>query len=168
MTSFPGHSPSVLRLPAYLQAVYAPGAGAEGHPPNLRFSPHLVVPPKRALALLMGRAHGPPFPLRCMGLYAASALSHTPVHYRPYGLRCKEKLTREPVLFFSRRQPGQCFCTSGLPLTSVTDGSLKAWRGQFLAIRQEISRLFHRQFSLRSFGRSAKNLWRTTCNSRSA
>ena len=130
LTSFPGHSPSVLRLPAYLQAVYAPGAGAEGHPPNLRFSPHLVVPPKRALALLMGRAHGPPFPLRCMGLYAASALSHTPVHYRPFGLRCKEKLTEELGPSLSRRQPGRCFCMSGLLLTSVTDGSRKAWRGQ--------------------------------------
>ncbi len=37
-----GHSVFVLRSPAYLCTVYA-AAATEGHPPNLRYSPHLVI-----------------------------------------------------------------------------------------------------------------------------
>ena len=77
LTSFPGHSPSVLRSPAYLLAVCAPGACAEGHPPNPsilwagaagpRSGAHDFPSPRRpgaehvsarALALLMGVSHG--------------------------------------------------------------------------------------------------------------
>src|SRR5699024_890172 len=45
--SFPGHRPFVLRSPAYLPTVYAPGAARRGTRRILRYSPHLVVPPGR-------------------------------------------------------------------------------------------------------------------------
>ena len=53
-------------------------ADAEGHPPKLRYSPHLVVPAKPGAGAVMGKDPGPPFYV-CEG--AGEALSNPTILY---------------------------------------------------------------------------------------